>query len=690
MTEEARTTDANGKNGDATNAPRRTQAVILTNGAQTYEIFPDQPLADLKQGPLNAYAARAQKSGGDHGFAIICDKSLPPRTMAVNAYGNIISENLLFLLAHGVIYWPPAGAERYVFIYRHPKGQKIQKDGEQAAIGWRQDPTMEIIVKPMVELLKEFHEKNFAHGGIRPSNMFAVMAGAKIERFILGDCLSLPPSYAQSALFEPIERAMAQPSARGPINLYDDIYSFGVTLAVILRSNDPMYGKTEYEIIKNKMESGSYAAITGKDRFKGSVLELLRGVLHDDPKERWKIEEISSWLDGTRLSPKQSFKHKKAARPITFTGEKYIYAALLAMDLDASPSDTARLVESGELEQWFTRSLEDEAMNERAISAIKMAREKGTAAGYEEKLVSALSVALDLMAPIRYKNLKLIGDGIGTALVEAIVQKKDLNPFVDLFSQGIASNWLNNMINLSVDSGALVPRFDQCKNSIRHGKIGFGIERCVYMLCPEAPCLSEKLSNYYVRSPEDMIRTFEDLCQNGNAPAMFIDRHCAAFLSVKEQKVIDVYLYELGSNELHKRILGNLKCLAAIQKRFSIPMLPGISEIFLDTMDILYARYHDREVRATLEKAMKKYAADGDLVKMAALLSNQELIGKDSTDFKIAMREYAELMREATKLNFRLDDKKSFGQSTGKQFAAAVSSIISIIIIGIVALMQME
>src|SRR5262249_31215958 len=148
-------------------------------------------------------------------------------------------------------------------------------------------------------------------------------------------------------------------------------------------------------------------------------------------------------------------------------------------------------------------------------------------------------------------------------------------------------------------------------------------------MCTECPCLSEKLKGYYIQTPEDMIRAFEDICQKGNAPTMFLDRHSMAFLSVKEQKVIDPFLYDLGSPEEHRRILGNLKCLGAIQKRFNMSNFPAIAKTFSEVLPSVYARYHDRDVREKLEGAIRKFVAEGDLNKMATILSNTEVIQKD-------------------------------------------------------------
>ena len=644
------------------------------------EIYTNEPLPAYDFEKIKAYRAVGKGKEVGNFVALVCERHLIPRTRAAVVYERIINPVLLKLVDFGIVYWGSAKKECYVFVYRDPVGKPLLDWKAPAYMGWKQEAVMDIVVKPMVNVLQDFRDKDFFHGAIRPQNLFSADKSSHVKKVFLGDCLSCPASYAQPVLYEPIERAMADPVARGPGTQADDLYAFGVTLAILMRTNDPMEGMSDADIIKHKIDVGSYAAITGKDRFKGSILELLRGLLHDDPGQRWTIDEVLVWLDGRRLSPKQAQRQRKAPRPQTFMGEKYFQIQLLAMDIDLSADETLRIVEEGELAQWLDRSLEDEEAAERVNEAQKVSKEGGGAA-YKERLVANLSSALDPMAPIRYKGLRLGGEGIGTALAEVMVLKQDYTPFIELFMQQVAINWITNAQNPNIDVGALVAKYDSCRNYLRQNKIGFGVERCLYMLCPEAHCLSEKLQNYVVTTPEYMMLAFEDMCKKGNAPAFFLDRHSIAFLSSKDPKSIDSYLYDLDSPHEHKKILGNLKCLATIQKRGEIGPFPEIAKAFADMLPIVYKRYHDNKIRNKLKKNVERFAAQGDLVKMAGLLDNAEVQEKDFGAFKEAMHEYAALKKEAGDLQKRLEDKSTFGRVTGKEAAAVVSSLFAAVII---------
>lgn len=648
------------------------------------EVFFDQELPEYAFGEVKAYRADSVKNGIGQCFAYVCEPHLIPRVKAAEIYPIFVNSATASLIDKGKVFWPPAGQERYVLLYKEGLGKKMMQPGEVQAKGWKQEQVLETLVHPLVSVLQDFKDKDFSHGSIMPSNLYDGGAGDQVRKVVLGDCLSMPCSYAQPSVYLTIERSMAMPAGRGVSTPADDLYALGVTVAAFMRHTDPLEGLTDEQIVRKKMELGSYAAITGKDRFKGSILELLRGLLHDDASQRWTLEEVNIWLDGSRLSPKQATRVKKAPRPLVFNEKKYSYLPFFAMDMHKNPPDVLRVIESDELQQWLTRAFEDDEAVERLEKAMMEASVGGKGANYNDRLVMNVSAALDLMAPLRYKGLSLLAESFGNCLAQAVIMKQDIRPYVELLSSTMVLNWIAQSENPALDKGALFGKFDHCRSHLLQKKVGYGLERCLYELAPEVRCLSEKLKDYYVRSPEDMVMAFEDLCSKGKAPPLFLDRHSIAFLSVKDSKCIDSFLYDLNGAEEYKKVLGNLKCLAVIQNRSKIGALPEIAKTFLKMLPCVYERYHDRDTREKLQKGIERFAASGDLVKIAALLDNTDVIAKDYGAFNSAMAEYQQLTKEAESLEKRLENKDLFGKQTGKELAAVISSVVAgAIILGV-------
>jgi len=644
------------------------------------KINTDQRLSVLDSGPVPAYAASDAKGERQY-FALVCPKHLIPRHKAKEAYASIINPRLAKLVYRGVVYWEPAKEQRYVFVYDRIHGKPLIAKDAPLSMGLRQDDIMGRVVKPLVDVLQDFRDKDFVHGAIRPDNLFENVSNGKSDPVTLGDCLATPASYTQPALFQTIARGKADAIGRGLGTRMDDMYAFGVTLAVLMRTSDPFSSMDDEDITRGKMEQGSFAFLTSKERFQGTILELLRGLLHDDEAQRWTIDDVLVWMEGRRLQPKQGGREHKAIRPLVYCGQKYLYPSFLAMDLDINPVETRRLVESEELEQWIDRSLEDKETLERLQISLKSARERGTGAGYEDRLVANVSAALDPDSPLRFRGLRLMAEAVGASLAEVLVLKQDVQPFADMFTQNIMLTWIGAQISSNLDFGALISSFDECRLFVTQQKIGYGIERCLYLLSPEAFCLSEKLDGYYVLSAEDMIFSFEDLCAKGKAPAHFLDRHSVAFLAIRDSKLLEKTIYDIDSNQPRKRILAELKIMAMIQKREKLKNFPALGMAFHKRLECVYEALKDKKTRDKVTASMAELAKKGNLSKMVDLIVDGALFKTDGHGFSQARTEYIELQREYEGLEVGLQNKKTFGRKEARGYAAIASAALAVLAI---------
>lgn len=637
---------------------------------------------------VGAYAARSLSSDGREFLAYVCEPQYTPRNRLGPGYASIANPALVRLIGSGIGKMADAHTNRFAFIYENTLGKQIADTDSGLMLGMKAEKVMEKVVAPLISALKDLRDNDIVHGAIRITNMYD---GGKenYDHVILGDCLSLPPSMAQPVIYEPIDRAMAQPTGRGAGTNQDDLYSLGVCLALMLRTRDPLKIKSDAEIIQNKMQYGTYATLLSTDdHFSGAIVELLRGLLHDDRKQRWTLDEVLVWLDGRRLSPKQSMKKLRAARPLTFNGKGHSFAASLARDMFQRPPEAVQLIESGELEQWIKRSLDDEMMLNRFAGALRSAEDQGRGTSYWDRLLSRMAICLDPEGPIRYKSIAVTGEGLSTAIAEAFVINKDLATYADIFTGSLLSYWMTTLTDINMDMASFVTRFDACRNFIRQPGPGFGLERILYFLNADVHCLSPTVARYYARTPEEFLHACEDIAANpAGRPGRLMDRHSIAFLCVKDRKVAEPYIYDLSSNEPYRYALGTLQCLASIQRYYRIPPLKNLTQWMADFIEPVFDRYHDRDVRRELRKKVAEVRDKGDLGRLLAILDNADLLRLDLMNFRRAIRDYRAIVQERDDLSLRVKDSKFYGRREGRETSVIVSGFIAtLLIIGVVIL----
>lgn len=664
-------------------APAPAKGMPLTGEIvfnENITVYSGNRLPQYDKGPVKAYAARGADKVSKYLFAMICEDHLTSRSLKASNYFGILNPSLVRLVASGVIDWTPAGKEKYCFIFENTLGNSLMQEDTKGGLGMKPDVVLNTVIRPMMNVLMDMRDKDIVHGNIRVSNMYD--GGAKIlERVVLGECLSTPVSYLQPVLYETIDRALCSSIGRGPGTQQDDLYALGVSLAIMMRHSDPAEGCSDEEIIQRKMEDGTYSVVLGRDRLTGAILELMRGLLYDDENQRWTLDEVLIWLDGRRLSPKQAARRSKASRPVSFMNEKYIRPEMLARDIARNPAEARPLIEEGELEQWLSRALEDKVATARFEKALKLADEGGKSGDYPERLATRTAIALHPEGPMRYKNINVMPEGVGPALTEAFLLKRDLQSYHDFFMNYFITQWVDSQTSTVPDVSNLVGRYDGARAHLRQKGLGGGLEKCIYAMNPEVHCLSEKIAKFHVRTPEDLMNALEKLSQTAGRPTMFFDRHIVAFLSVKDRKNIDPYIHDMNAPEGYRRILAEAKTLATIQKRSQMEKFPGIAKWMIESIAPVYERFHDRELRESIKKQAERLAETGDLPKIVMLFDDPAVYQNDNLEFRRAMRRYHDLETETIEIEGELRDESTLGKETGRQAAALVSGILAGIII---------
>ncbi|MBU6235584.1 MAG: hypothetical protein KGQ41_07045 [Alphaproteobacteria bacterium] len=637
---------------------------------------------------VGAYSARSLASDGRDFIAYVCEPQFTPRNRMGPSFAGIANPAMLRLIGSGMGKIQEQHTNRFVFIYENALGKPLAETDVGLALGMKPEKVVEKVIVPMMGVLKDLRDNDIVHGSIRMTNLFD---GGKenYDHVVLGECLSLPPSMAQPIIYESVDRGLAQPTGRGVGTNLDDLYSFGVCIAMMLRTRDPMRAKSDADILQNKLQYGSFATIvSADDHFPGTLVELMRGLLQDDRRQRWTLDDVFSWNEGRRVTPKQATKKLRAARPLSFIGKTYSFPTSLARDMFMRPTDAVQLIESGEIQQWIKRSLDDEDMLLRFDLALKSAEDQGRGPAYFDRLVSRVGLCLDPEGPIRYKHISVTGEGLATALAEAFASNKDLGIFTEIFTGSLLSFWLTVLTELNYDVAPLVSRFDTCRGFMRQNGPGFGLERVMYYLNADVHCMSPVVNRYYCRTPEEFLYALEDIAADkAGRPSRIMDRHTIAFLCAKDRKVAEPYLYDLASKEPYRYSLGTLQCLAAIQRYAKITNLRNLSDWMADFIEPVFDRFHDRDVRRDLRKKVAEARDKGDLPRLLSILDNADLLRTDLMNFRRAMRDYRTLVMERNDLSTRAADIRHYGKREGRETSVIVSGVIAtLMLVGIIIL----
>lgn len=640
------------------------------------EIFPNKPRPDLASLETQAYEAKDTRLVSEQ-FALLCRNSRVPRVTSIGSYKNLKSPHIIKLHEAGIIDWRPEGRQRLVLVFDRPEGKKLLESPEARPAHLHEDRIIPALIQPVLSVLQEFRMSDMMHGAVCLENMF--MTGSTgAESVIMGECLSTAAFFRLHTLYQTIDRGMAQASGRGQGTISDDLYALGMCVAMIARGVNLMAGKTPQEIIAAKMELGSYSFAIGGQRLPNSITDFLRGVLNDNENQRWDLEDAQRWAEGRRIPTKQQYIPAKAARPFIFRDQKYWDLRSIAMAFAAHTHDAGAALEKDQFTQWIHRNFDDQDLAARLEKVWE--KEKGSS---RERLVASVCMALDPYAPVRYKGLAIFPSGLGVALAEAMSRKDEIQAHAEMVAGQMFTSWIQQRFEEIPDATGMITQYEKCRNLMVQKMPVYGIERVLYMLEKEAACMSPLLLNYVVLGPGSLLLALEDIARRGDKPENILDRHMMSFISVREPKMIDPHLGHVISHDKSYQLVGIIRTLSAIQRRFNTGPVPHVGNWLISQIGPAIERYNDRDLRSEMTKRMNKLSDTGNLSSILDLIDNLQLVQDDITRFVLARREFAGLMRERRTIEQQVRRKDIFGRGTGRQVAMLMSACLaSLCIVG--------
>ncbi len=659
-------------------------AVLLND---RYEIFPVQPLPELAGPDTAAVAARDRRDANIELSAHVCRGNAPPRWDIAGSLSGIDNPALIRLIGYGVVAWPSDKAERPVMVFERPRGTRLFKSVKHKREPMPEELLTRGVIQPLAAALAELRLRRLFHGAVNPMTLFLRDSdgSAKVQ---LGECVTLPAGAGQLPAFETIERGMAQPLGRGPGTGADDLYALGVTILALLLGAMPGRGLDDQALLNEKIDKGSFTALIGDARLPLTVLEPVRGLLLDDPASRWSLEDLELWLAGRRLSPRQAQAPKRGSRPFPFKGQELWTARTVAAAMAARTGDANEVIETGDLVHWIRRSLDDELLVNKVEDAVSSAR-AGRGGPIEERRVARVVMALDPPAPVRYRGKAVMPAGLGAVLGEVVARGGTAQEYAEIIAGQLPMSWVNSQPEFRADFVALTGTFDHARSYLERPAIGNGLERCVYELSPNTPCLSPILQGHYVLDLEGLMWALEEVAGAAERPAAPVDRHVAAFVLSRNPKVSDRLLQALASDQQRPEYgLAVTGLLFELQKATRAHPLPALCGWAADLLEPAIERFHSRTLRRRVREAMDREAETGLFKNIYTIANNGNLIRRDQAAFRAASRDYVTAMRAITQRQEVLANRARLTEDSGRQMAALCSGVLSAVLVVVLVILS--
>lgn len=628
---------------------------ILLDGR--YEILAGERLPRLDSPGVEAFVAHDRNDPGRRMFALIAPGHLPCRYLGLLAKKPAAEVPMVWPRAGGVVDWPltrggPGGGQtvwgrRPALVFDVPKGERMLGGEAPAPQPMTEQQLARLIVAPLLSALRELGTLGVAHRAIRPGNLF--YQSSNQGPVMLGECFSMPPGFAQPALYETIENAIADPNGRGPGLIADDLYALGVLILQLHIGGDRTEGMSEEEIISAKISAGSFAALAGREKLSTSMAEILRGLLNDKAADRWTLRHLDAWMAGQHFTPTMPYLPQRASRPIRFGNGDHMNKPTLAHAMARRWPEALKLIDSSDFDNWLKRSFNDDKVDDVLMKLAASAAASGPSAAAKDRYVARLIIWMNAQSPICYRDIRVNVSGLATMLASVLDKQPLVNQFMELLRGRLPQIWLNEQPGLNPDQIQLRRIVEEVEKHLEKPGMGQGAERALYELDPLIPCRSPMIADFYVISMRDLLPAIDAALPGQAEGTLPVDRHIAAFIGAHLRRSIDRELNAINSaTEDADRRVTILRIIAMVQQAFPNSKLPRLADAIVAMLAPALDCFHHATARSDAERRMHKLAKECDFARLALLFDPQGPYRRsDSLGFMAAKRAYAALEREA-------------------------------------------
>ncbi len=641
-----------------------------------YTINSQQPLPDYDSGISLAFQASDITAISNKVIAYICDAKIPARINIIKILSTTTHHCLVRAIDWDVVFWPPKNRRCLVIICQQPLGNKLFKNNTITSM--KEDKIITSFLIPTMQALRELHNNNICHGNIHIGNLYIT----DNNKIMLGECYTTPAFMNLPMAYNTSTNSLCLTAGRGNGKISDDMYAVGICVLALIVGEDPTNEyKSDRQIQQNKLKYGSYGTLAQHYRISNSLMAPLRGLLNDDPNERWGIEDIFTWINGKRLSPKQQVMPPKASQPFHFSGGEYGTARELAYAMAEKWNDVFEVIQNGSVDNWLRRSLQDE----RVTNAVNKAKDipHPTTLDEKDKLIARLLMSLSSERPVQLRNLSGSIEGIGQLIG---IMQKDINIrllFSQLLTSGLLAFYLELKPNVSINGANIFTQIDKVKNILLQKGYGGGIERIAYLLNPWLPCVSPIFERDYVPNIDYLLPALNRYARlKGKDITTIIDKDIIAYILVHFKQQLKDEINEINSNgKVHLKILAEIKILARLQESLSNkrPMLDLCNAAAI-ILEPAIESFNSIKIRKHVTTKIKTAVSTGRILDVLLAVNIDENAKNDDYGFKLACNEYMGSVDGLIKLDEDIKDKNNIATELTGQISSSLSGLLAIML----------
>ncbi|TNE61873.1 MAG: hypothetical protein EP335_14390 [Alphaproteobacteria bacterium] len=632
----------------------------------------------------HAFKVSDQDQPGRELYALVHHHTVPLRNEVYRSLKGRAVPNMVNPVDRGLMTLDVGGQkQRLVTIFERPLGGPLMGPDGKVNPRINTNRLRQHVVLSVLKALAALHKRGIVHRNLMPTNLyFATKDG---EEVWIGECYSTPPGFRQPFCMEPIDHALADDTARGLGTLDDDFFQFGATLQCLFFGEQLWQGRKRDATIMARINQGSYWALSGGRDIPGALGGLIKGLMADEPEERWGAEDVLDWFEGVGKPKRMTLKAWTMNRPTNFKGVAYVDRRLLADAFARDPREAASFLKNLDFPAWAQLSFRDEILTERleAVINVRPAEGYSGARADDYKMVARVCMFLHPTGPLHFRGHSVFLDGIGPMIADAFA--RDDRDLIAIITDLMDQKFLNSLTEIcGPRNPGFAPRMAEFKQAIDHGtskSLGRGMERVLYQMNPILPCLSQRFDNVWIGSIKQLMRALDRLSATGGGRNILLDRHVAAFCNTHGPDLTREFnRLAAAQNDPARFASLSAEFFGVLQRRFQLEPLPALTEKLVDGLAPAIKGLKNKKRRELVQTLLDKIKKGGDISKLGNEVNLLQVQSEDAREFASARTLLTRIERERVRLGRKVMPTDTEAQERGIKGSRTFAFVVMLIV----------
>jgi len=610
--------------------------------AGQYQIDLTTPLPQFNAPNARAFAA-TDLNDDKQLLAMVCDPGSIQRHNMINRMLLLRHPNICSLVAAGTVELSQPAEERFVVFYERTKGQKLSVLLASANGKIPANIIISRIIAPITQAILTLQEMGIMHGSINPENIYYD------NEAILGPCVLEPCGYSQPYYYELVERMQSHPAGKSDFYPGADFYALGVLVLQTLLGKQWLERSPASTLTRVMLRQGPFMALTAGRETPEEFTDFLWGMLGSGSSQRWTYRYLKPWLDGKHYNLVSSSPPTEGAKPYECFGTTGHSRREVAHLMRNNWDKVQEALGQASLSQWILVTLRQKDLSEMVARHIKIIVESGNKnENLRNDHIMRLIIMLDDLGPLQYGKAAFQLDGIGTMLADLYVKQsqEELALLAKFIEQNLIAGWAEIQFNKEIEipeaTSQLITKLERMRVMLRNHGLGFGVERVMYDLNPEMPCMSPLCRGKHITALTPLLKHLDKIAPNMAGGQDPIDVHIAAFMASKLAIANEIHLYDIAAIPAlaQNKALTALKLFAVAQHRSGNIELAGLTHWVAQRVLPSLQHLHSHTIRGRTLQMLLDQAMDGRTQTLSDLLLDGEIVNVDQTGYQKAQTNY--------------------------------------------------